>query len=69
MRLKETHNKVRVGKHLSDQTHFLSNGIKQESTTIVSVFYFSLEYAIRKVLEIGRIGVEWKTSASSVPWR
>jgi hypothetical protein len=49
MCLNETYNKIRIGKHLSD--NFLTqNGLKQDVLSPL-LFNFSLEYAIKKVQE------------------
>jgi hypothetical protein len=48
--LNATHNKVRVGKHLSKSVR-IQNGLKQGDVLSPSHFKFDLEYAIRKVKE------------------
>jgi hypothetical protein len=50
MCLNDTHNKVRIGKHLSDSFP-IQNGLKQGDALTPLLFNFSLEYAIRKVQE------------------
>jgi hypothetical protein len=49
MRLSETHNKVRIGKNLSDAFP-IQNGMKQDAL-LPLLFNFSREYAISKVQE------------------
>jgi hypothetical protein len=44
------HNKVCVGKHLSDNLS-IQNGLKQLNALLPSLFNFPLQYAIRKVQE------------------
>jgi hypothetical protein len=50
MCLKETYSKVHVGKPLSDKFP-IHNGLKQGYAPSPLLFYFALEYAIRKVLD------------------
>jgi hypothetical protein len=50
MCLNETHSKVRIGKHLSDNFP-IENGLKQGDALSPLLFNFVLEYAIRKVQE------------------
>jgi hypothetical protein len=49
MCLNETYNKVRIGKHLSDNFP-IQNGLKQDALSPL-LFNFALEYAIRKAQE------------------
>jgi hypothetical protein len=44
------HNKVRIGKHLSDSFP-IQNGLKQGDALSPLLFNYALEYAIRKVQE------------------
>ena len=48
MRISETHNKVHVGKHLSDMFP-IKNGLKQRDALSPFLFNFAVEYAIRKL--------------------
>jgi hypothetical protein len=48
MCLSEIYSKVRIGKHLSDSFP-IQNGLKQGDALSPLLFYFALEYAIRKV--------------------
>jgi hypothetical protein len=50
MCLNETCSKVRIGKLLSDKFP-IQNGLKQGDALSPLIFYFALEYAIRKVQE------------------
>jgi hypothetical protein len=50
MCLNETHNKVRIGKHVSDSFP-IQNGLKQGDALSAQLFNFALEYVIRKVQE------------------
>jgi hypothetical protein len=50
MCLNETHSKVCIGKHLSDSFP-IQNGLKQGDALSSLLFYFALEYAIKKVQE------------------
>jgi hypothetical protein len=50
MCLNETHGKVRMGKHLSDNFP-LQNGLKQGDALSPFIFNFASEYTIRKVQE------------------
>jgi hypothetical protein len=50
MCLKETYNKVYIGKHLSHNFP-IQNGLKQGDASSPFLFNFALEYAIRKVQE------------------
>jgi len=46
--LNETYNRVQVGKYLSDMFP-VKNGLKPRDVLLPLLFYFALEYAIRKV--------------------
>jgi hypothetical protein len=48
MCLNETYSKVHIGKHLSDNFP-IQNGLKQGDALLPLLFYFTLQYAIRKV--------------------
>jgi hypothetical protein len=48
MCLNETHSKVHIGKHLSDNFP-IQNGLKQGEALSPLLFNFAFEYAIRKV--------------------
>jgi hypothetical protein len=48
MRLNKTYSKVYVSKHLS-HSFLIQNGLKQGDPLLSLLFYFALEYAIRKV--------------------
>jgi hypothetical protein len=48
--LKETHSKVHLGKHLSDNVP-MQNGLKQGDALSPLLFNFALEFNIRKVQE------------------
>jgi hypothetical protein len=50
MRLTETYNKVRIGKHLSESFP-IQNGLKQGDALSPLRFSFALKYAIRNVQE------------------
>jgi hypothetical protein len=50
MCLNETYNKVRIGKHLSDNFP-IQNGLKQGDALLPLLFDFALGYAIRMVKE------------------
>jgi len=48
MSLNETYSRVRVGKNVSDRST-ITNGLKQGDDLSPMIFYFALEYAIRRV--------------------
>jgi hypothetical protein len=50
MYLNETYNKIRIGKHPSDN-FFIQNGLKQGDALWPLLFDFALDCAIRKVQE------------------
>jgi hypothetical protein len=50
MCLNETYNKVRIGKHLSDNLR-IQSGLKQRDALSLLLFNFALGYAFRKVQE------------------
>jgi hypothetical protein len=50
MCLNDTHNKVRIGKHLSDSFP-IQKGLKQRDALSPLLFNFALDYVIRKVQE------------------
>jgi hypothetical protein len=62
--LSETYNKIRIGKHLSDN-FLIQNGLNQGDALTPLLFNFAVEYAIRK-MEENQVGLK-RNGAHQLP--